>query len=63
MQDIIKKLVDIDNQAKQYSEETKKQKLELEKEIEDEVKKIHDKYMAQAAEEAEAERKKQQKKL
>lgn len=59
MKDIIKELVDIDEQAKQYSEETEKQKEKYEKEIEKETKKIHDKYMA----DAEAEVKAQEEKL
>lgn len=53
MKDIIKELVDIDEQAKLYSEETKKQKEALEKEIEEEVQKIQDKYKAEAKEEVE----------
>ena len=54
MKDIIKELVDIDEQAKHYSEETEKQKEKYEKEIKKETKKIHDKYMADAEAEVKA---------
>ena len=58
MQDVIKKLVDIDEQAKVYSEETNKEKEKLEVEIQEETERIHEKYMADAKAEVEAQKKK-----
>lgn len=57
MKDVIKELVDIDEQAKKYNEETKKQKEVLENQIDEEVKQIHDRYMADAKVNAEAQKK------
>ena len=42
MKDVIKELVEIDEQAKLYNEETKRKKEALEKKIEEETKNIHD---------------------
>lgn len=56
MKDVIKELVDIDEQAKLYNEETKRQKEKLESDIEKETKKIHEKYMNEAKEKAESEK-------
>ncbi|MCH5304581.1 MAG: hypothetical protein J1E41_06930 [Ruminococcus sp.] len=53
MKDVIKKLVDIEEQAKIFNEETNRQKKSLEKEISLETKKIYDKYMADAKAEVE----------
>lgn len=58
MQDVIKKLVDIDEKAKLYNEETKKEKNKLELEIQKETEKIHDKYLEDAKNEVENEKKK-----
>ncbi len=57
MKDVIKELVDIDEQAKKYNEETNKQKEALESQIDEEVKQIHDRYMADAKVEVEAKKK------
>lgn len=56
MEDIIKKLVEIDEQAKAYDDETKKQKEALESEIIAETEKIRDKYMAEAEKTVEKEK-------
>lgn len=58
MQDVIKKLVDIDEQAKVFSEETNKEKEKLEISIQEETEKIYDKYMTDAKAEVETEKKK-----
>ena len=58
MQDVIKKLVDIDEQAKVFNEETNKEKEKLEVQIKEETEKIYDKYMADAKVEVETEKKK-----
>lgn len=58
MQDIIKKLVDIDEQAKAFGEETKKQKEEYEVQISEESKKIYEKYIDDAKAEVEAQKEK-----
>lgn len=58
MQDVIKKLVDIDEQAKEFSEETNKEKEKLEIQIQEETEKIYDKYMSDAKTEVETEKKK-----
>lgn len=58
MQDVIKKLVDIDEQAKAFGEETKKQKEEYEVQINDESQKIYEKYIDDAKAEVENQKKK-----
>lgn len=58
MQDVIKKLVDIDEQAKKFSEETNKEKEKLEVQIKEETEKIYEKYMSDAKAEVETEKKK-----
>ena len=57
MQDVIKKLVDIDEQAKVYSEETNKEKEKLEADIQQETERIYEKYMADAKADVEAQKK------
>lgn len=58
MNDMIKKLVDIDEQAKSYSEETKKETARIEAEIRSECEKIYSDKMNEAMAEVEAESKK-----
>lgn len=48
MKDVIKKIVDMNQQAEIYSEETQKEKESLEEEITREKQKIYDKHMADA---------------
>lgn len=55
MQDMIKKLVEIDEQARLYSEETERERDRLEHEIELDAKAIEEKYMADAKDEVEKE--------
>lgn len=55
MNDIIKKLVDIDDQAKEYQQETESQKEALYREIEEEKQAVYDKYMSEAEAEVESE--------
>lgn len=58
MNDMIKKLVDIDEQAKSYSEETKKETARIEAEIKSECEKIYADKMDAAMAEVEKESKK-----
>ncbi|MBR2109248.1 MAG: hypothetical protein IJ932_04790 [Ruminococcus sp.] len=58
MQDVIKKLVDIDEQAKVFNEETNKEKEKLEVQIQEDAEKIYEKYMSDAKVEVETEKKK-----
>lgn len=48
MENMIKKIIDADNEAKLLEESTLKEKAELNKKIDAEIKKIHDSYMAKA---------------
>ena len=48
MNDVIKKLVEIDEKAKAFGEETQKQKEEYEEKIKEESKKVYEKYMSDA---------------
>ncbi len=57
MKDVIKELVDIDEKAKLYSEETQRKKEELEKDIEAETKRVYEKHMEDAKAEVEAQKK------
>lgn len=57
MQDVIKKLVEIDEQAKAFSEETEKQKEEYEAKISEESEKVYGKYMDDAKAEVEEQKK------
>ncbi len=57
MEDIITKLVEIDEKAKAFGDETKKQKEAIESEIVAETERIHDKYMADAKKTVETEKK------
>ena len=57
MKDMIKKLVDIDERAKSYKEETLRQKADLEKEIEKEANLAYEKHITDAKSSAEAESK------
>lgn len=50
MENMIKKIVDADNEAKAIEEVTLKEKEELSKKIKDETKSIYDKYMSNAIE-------------
>lgn len=50
MENMIKKIVDADNEAKTLEQNALKEKEELEKQIEDEAKQIYDKYMGEAEE-------------
>lgn len=58
MNDMIKKLVDIDEQAKSYSEETKRETARIEAEIKTECEKIYSDKMDAAMAEVEKESKK-----
>ncbi len=53
MEDMIRKIVDADNEAKALEEATLKEKEALENSIDDECKKIYDKYMSEAIRTAE----------
>lgn len=57
MQDVIKKLVEIDEQAKAFGEETKKQKEEYEIRIQEEAQKEYSKHMEDAEKEVERQKK------
>ncbi len=57
MNDMIKKLVEIDEQAKSYSEETKRETARIEEEIKSECKKIYSDKMDAAMAEVEKESK------
>lgn len=48
MENMIKKIIDADNEAKLLEEYTLKEKAELSKKIDAEIQKIHDSYMAKA---------------
>lgn len=50
MENMIKKIVDADNEAKTLEQNALKEKEELEMQIEDEAKQIYDKYMSEAEE-------------
>ncbi len=50
MEDMIKRIIDADNEAKMLEESTLKEKAELSKKIDAEIQKIHDSYMAKAEE-------------
>lgn len=50
MENMIKKIVDADNEAKTLEQNALKEKEELEKQIEDEAKQIYYKYMSEAEE-------------
>lgn len=50
MENMIKKIVDADNEAKTLEQNALKEKEELEKQIEDEAKQIYDKHMSEAEE-------------
>lgn len=50
MENMIKKIVDADNEAKALEQNALKEKEELEKQIEAEAKQIYDKYMSEAEE-------------
>jgi hypothetical protein len=57
MKDVIKELVDIDEKAKIYNEETRNKKLELEQEIREEIERIREKYIEDAKKEVENQKK------
>lgn len=57
MKDVIKELVDIDEKAKIYNEETRNKKLELEQEIREETERIREKYIEDAKKEVEKQKK------
>ncbi|MEE3333160.1 MAG: hypothetical protein VZR54_02675 [Ruminococcus sp.] len=57
MKDVIKELVDIDEKAKIYNEETRNKKLELEQEIREETERIREKYIEDAKKEVENQKK------
>lgn len=50
MENMIKKIVDADNEAKEMEKNLAKEKSELNQKIEDEAKSIYDKYMSDALE-------------
>lgn len=50
MENMIKKIVDADNEAKAMEERTLKEKEELAKKIDEETQKIYDKHMSEALE-------------